>query len=103
MYVFMYVGIAFLSSDVMELRHYHVDLNPVYAESIDVDHFTVHLMFEISNSETAGANRNSRSFSLGKRSQALTTVLYVCARLYIGSVLLHYVMRRRYYIALYNT
>ena len=68
MYVCMFVGIAFLSSEVMELRHYHVDLNPVYAESIDVDHFTVHLMFEISNSETAGANRNSRSFSLGKRS-----------------------------------
>ena len=27
-----------------------MDLNPVYADSIDIDHFTVHLMFEIPQS-----------------------------------------------------
>ena len=66
MYVCIFGIVAFLSSEVMELRHYHVDLNPVYAESIDVDHFTVHLMFEITNPDLAVTNRNSLSISLGK-------------------------------------
>lgn len=37
----------------MELKYQHVDLNPVYADSIDTDLFTVHLMFEVPHSSNA--------------------------------------------------
>ena len=37
---------AFMPCDVVELKRQNVDVNPDYGESLDVELFTVHLMFE---------------------------------------------------------
>jgi len=37
---------AFLTEEVLELKYGDVDINPQYADSLDVEIFTVHLMFE---------------------------------------------------------
>jgi hypothetical protein len=45
------------------LKHYNVDLNPAYTDSIDLDHFTVHLMLEIP--PPAASRPTSMSLSRG--------------------------------------
>jgi hypothetical protein len=37
---------AFLPADVSELKKVNVDVNPEYSESLDVETFAMHLMFE---------------------------------------------------------
>ena len=43
--------IAFLAGDVLELKSYHTDINPQYVESLDLELFTIHLLFEDTYSE----------------------------------------------------
>jgi hypothetical protein len=43
--------IAFLAGDVLELKSYHTDINPQYVESLDLELFTIHLLFEETYSE----------------------------------------------------
>ena len=38
--------LAFLSEEIIELRNVDVDINPQYADSIDVEIFKLHLMFD---------------------------------------------------------
>ena len=37
---------AFLPADVSELKRINVDINPEYSDSLDMDTFAMHLMFE---------------------------------------------------------
>ncbi len=56
--------LAFLSEEVLELKYVDVDINPQYADSLDIEIFTVHLMFENDPSLIARAN-------IGKQKQQL--------------------------------
>jgi hypothetical protein len=38
---------AFLPCEVVELRQQNLDFNPEYVTSLEMDNFTVHLMFEV--------------------------------------------------------
>jgi len=40
------LSIAFLAEEVLELKFGDVDINPQYADSLDLELFTIHLMFE---------------------------------------------------------
>jgi hypothetical protein len=42
---------AFLSTEICELHHSDVDINPQYSDSIDTAIFTMHLMFQHNRSE----------------------------------------------------
>lgn len=35
-----------MPTEIVELRHYNVDINPQYADSLDVELFKIHVMFE---------------------------------------------------------
>lgn len=47
--------VAFLTDEVVDLRHTDVDINPQYSDSIDVEFLTIHLMFE-TNPALIGSN-----------------------------------------------
>lgn len=44
--LFNCIATAFLPGEVVELKRQNVDINPEYGDSLDVEMFTVHLMFE---------------------------------------------------------
>lgn len=39
-----------MPTEILELKHYHVDVNPQYADSIEADVFKIHMMFETDES-----------------------------------------------------
>ena len=49
---------AFMPAEVVELKRVNVDVNPEYSDSLDIELFTVHLMFErcSSSSNSAGSS-----------------------------------------------
>ena len=62
----------FLPRDVVRLKHNSVDINPEYSDSLDIDIFTMDLMFEksaaaIQDDMKGGVRRNSFNYhQLGK-------------------------------------
>ena len=42
----VYSSTAFLPADVSELKRMNVDINPEYSESLDMETFAMHLMFQ---------------------------------------------------------
>jgi hypothetical protein len=52
MFYFIFSFPAFLSEEILELKTPDVDVNPQYCDSLDVEIFTVHLMFETNPSLT---------------------------------------------------
>lgn len=76
-----FVSLACLAGEVMELKAFQVDINPQYADSLDIELFTIHLMLEDASIAT-GINNSVSSLTSSSGSHDPRSLLLTCLSSY---------------------